>query len=147
MAARLFNLAAACSAVALCLIAVAWLAAAGVDPRRQAVAVPGGFLSLHARGIDRRVELFSDAANGPYHGSIIGITSRAGRTNGPATTAFGDTAGVYYRRFRWPDGRELWTLSVSLLYPLALAGIVPLIWLARRVRRRREGCGFAVDAA
>lgn len=47
--------------------------------------------------------------------------------------AFGDTLGIYYRYFRWTvSGATLWTLSVSLVYPLAMFTVLPLVWAWRR---------------
>src|SRR5690606_18316582 len=70
----------------------------------------------------------------PYGGSAVGI---AGDPNGPNVSGIGDVAGIYYRMIRWPDGRSIWTLSLSLAYPLLLAMPLPLIWVIRRFERFR----------
>ncbi len=132
MLSRLFNIAAAASAIVICLVAVAWCAAGTVDPRRQFVSLSDGcHLSIHARGADARVQVFNDSSYGPYGGGVIGI---AGDPNGPKVSGIGDVAGIYYRMIRWPDGRSIWTLSLSLAYPLLLAMPLPLIWVIRRSR-------------
>jgi hypothetical protein len=141
VATRLFNLAAAVSAMGFCLVVVAWLAAGAVDPRKHFVSFSRGcHLSISSRGADARVHFFNDSNYGPYGGSIVGI---AGDPNGPKVSGVGDVAGVYYRMIRWPGGVSLWTLSLSLIYPLLLAAASPVVWLVRRSRRSRRG--FAVE--
>ncbi|QOV87379.1 hypothetical protein [Humisphaera borealis] len=142
---RLFNLASLLSAIAFCVVVVAWVAAAGIDPgidpRKQFLSVSPDFhVSLGARGADARVKVFNDSTYGPYAGSIVGF---AGDPNGPTTSGFGDFAGVYYRMIRWPNGSSLWTLSLSLFYPLLAASALPIAWRVRRWRRSRKG--FALD--
>jgi len=138
MATRLFNLSASLSAAACCLLVAASPSASNVDPRKQFLSLSRGcHFSIDARGADARLALFDNAAYGPYSGSIIAITS-PGRPSGVRVTSFGDTAGVYYRFIRWPDGRSLWTLSLSLLYPLAASALLPIIWLIRRPYRPRR---------
>lgn len=141
---RLFNVASVVSAVLLCLIVVAWFAAGAVDPRKHFVCLSNGWhLSINARGADARLQVFNDPSYGPYIGSIIGL---AGDRNGPKVSGVGDVAGVYYRMIRWPDGTSLWTLSLSLVYPLLVTLPLPLTWLIRRSRRPRHGqcdnCGY-----
>lgn len=57
-------------------------------------------------GLDSRLVFFNDAEYGPYRGSIVGLAG----SEYPHTSAFGDTFGVYYRHFTWPD-------SVLCLFP------------------------------
>jgi hypothetical protein len=138
---RLFNIAAAVSAIVLCLVIVAWFAAGAVNPRKHFVSLSSScHLSVNARGADARVQVFNDSSYGPYGGSIIGL---AGDSTGPTASGVGDVAGIYYRMIRWPNGTSLWTLSLSLAYPLLLALPLPVVWLIRRSRRSRRG--FAVD--
>lgn len=84
-----------------------------------------------------RVEIFNDAEYGPYRGSIIGLVGADGKIDPPldCEIAWGDAWGMYYRYFRWRDGRILWTLSVSRWYPLLAAAALPF---ARLVRRRNR---------
>jgi hypothetical protein len=142
MANRIFNIFAAMSAIAFCLVVVAWLAAASVDPRKHFVSVSRNcHFSIDFRGADARFEVFNDSSYGPYSGSIVGI---ARDPNGPRVSGVGDSAGIYYRRIYWPNGVWLWTLSLSLIYPLLIASGLPAVWLVRRARRSRRG--FPVDA-
>lgn len=80
-----------------------------------------------------RVEIFNDAS-GPYRGSIIGLVGADGKIYPPldGEIAWGDAWGVYYRYFRGQDGRILWTLSVSLWYPLLASAALPFARLLRR---------------
>jgi hypothetical protein len=143
---RLFTLASAISTLLFVLLGVAWLLAARYDTLN-----PSGtqFLSLSSRfhvtidahAFPARIVFFSDSTFGPYAGAIS-----AGRATptAPQITRFGDTAGIYYRHFRWPNGKTLWTLSLSLLYPLSLCTILPTLWLLRRSRLRTTARGFEV---
>lgn len=76
-----------------------------------------------------RIEIFNDAGYGPYRGSIIGIVGSDAKIYPPldCTVAWGDAWGVYYRYFRWQDGRILWTLCVNLWYP-AVGGCGASSW-------------------
>jgi hypothetical protein len=138
---HLFNIAVALSAIAFCLLVVVWLTASSVDPRKKFVSLSTGcHLSVDARGADARLEVFNDATYGPYSGSIIGI---AGDPNGPKVSGVGDVAGIYHRMIRWPNGTSLWTLSLSLIYPMVACTVLPVVWVIRRSRQR--GRGFPVD--
>ncbi len=100
-----------------------------------------------------RAVFFNDAEYGPYRGSIIGLTDSDGNADPPLEREikWGDSLGVYFRYFRWPDS-TLWTLMVSLLWPLAIFGlptaICVCVWWRRRVvslptkhaRRVRHPC-------
>jgi hypothetical protein len=82
-----------------------------------------------------RVMFFSDAHYGPYRGSLIDleygdvVVSPFDRR-----VEWGDTCGIYYRWFHRTDGKTLWTLALSLWYPL-VAFIVTGAFLARYQRR------------
>ena len=71
----------------------------------------------------------------PYAGSIIGII---GDPANPACAGF-DVAGLYYRHFRWRDGRTSWTLTVPMLYFVGVTAVLPLVWVRSLVRRRARG--------
>jgi hypothetical protein len=134
---RLFNLATGISAIVFCLVVVASFAAGAIDPRKQFVSNSNNcHVSIDGRGGDARLEVFNDSSYGPYSGSIVGV---AGDPNGPKVSGFGDIAGIYYRLIRWPNGTSLWTLSVSLMYLLLVAAVLPVIWLIRRSGRWRRG--------
>jgi hypothetical protein len=79
-----------------------------------------------------RVEIFNDAS-GPNCGSIIGLVGADGKIYPPldCEIAWGDARGAYNRYFRGQDGRMLWTLSVSLWYPLLASAAFPLARLVR----------------
>ena len=84
-----------------------------------------------ARGLDSRIVFFSDAEYGPYHASIIGLADADGNDYPPLILeeSFGDSLGIYYRSFQWSDS-TLWTLMVTLWYPIVLFAIMPLARLA-----------------
>jgi hypothetical protein len=63
----------------------------------------------------------------PYRGSILGSI--------PPKTRGLELPRVYYRSFGFPE--PIWTLRVSLVYPLVAATVFPIIWL-RRVWRGRH---------
>jgi hypothetical protein len=139
---RLLNIAAAVSATAFCAIVVVWVAAGSVDPSKQFVSLSAAcHISIDARGADARLAVFNDANYGPYRGSILSIV---GDPNAPTVQGFGDAAGIYYRMIQWPDGAQLWTLYVSLAYPLMAAAVLPCIWAIRHSRRTQRG--FPVES-
>ncbi|MDB5392332.1 MAG: hypothetical protein JWM11_7978 [Planctomycetaceae bacterium] len=78
------------------------------------------------REFDSRIVFFNDAEYGPYRGSLIGLEGSDPSLD-PQIRAFGDTWGIYYRDLRWPDER-LWTLMVSLWYPIILFALPPIMW-------------------
>lgn len=143
MTARVLNLALialAALAVGILLLGLAMRFMAPRDIRLSLIS------SLHfavsnARGSGGlgRVEIFNDAEYGPYRGSIIGIVGADAKVYPPldCKIAWGDAWGMYYRYFRWQEGRILWTLSVSLWYPLLAAAALPLGRLL--LRRSRSG--------
>ena len=69
----------------------------------------------------------------PYTGGTVAIV-REGFPS-PRTTAL-DFPGVYYRFIRLPLHPEpLWTLRLSLGYPVVLALVFPLLWVRRFWRK------------
>ena len=130
---RLFGIVAGGSAALAVLIVAAWLVAGQVDPRRHFVSLSRRcHFSVDARGADARLEVFNDVNYGPYRGSIVAIE---GDPLGPTKSAVGDSAGIYYRHFRWSSGESLWTLSLSLAYPLMASLLLPVFWTVRHMRR------------
>jgi len=85
-----------------------------------------------------RIVFFSDPEYGPYRGSIIGLTDADGNVYPPLEREikWGDSLGVYFRYFRWTDS-TLWTLTVSLLWPMGIFGlpfaICVCVWWRRTV--------------
>ena len=122
------------SAILAILIAATWLSAIFFDLSQHRISwSPTCHLNIEARGIDARVNVFNDVEYGPYGGSIIYIE---GMPNRPTMTGFGDTAGIYYRFIQWPDGGTLWTLSVSLAYPLLVTLFLPVVWMVKYKRQK-----------
>jgi len=129
------------AAFAVCTLGL-WLATFSVSPwhhyvlltRRFHVSVWSGF-SGDTLG---RLVIFNNADYGPYRGSIIGIMDEKGEVYPRLdhSVEFGDSFGVYYRYFRWPGGGTLWTLMLSLWYPLVLFSILPVFWVFWRLRLR-----------
>lgn len=103
------------------------------------------------------LEAFNDSKYGPYNGSIIAISDdkhppkavwdwRVGENYGAGkkyifdgkgaiqvTTTDADFPGIYYRHFQWPNTPQpLWTLMVSLWYPLFFFSVLPSVWILRR---------------
>jgi hypothetical protein len=134
---RIFNTLSLISAILLASTAILWAWSFWTDPRKDCLSFSGEF---HVAVQDGRVSFFSDKEYGPYRGSISALTSPAWPIERifSKQRAFGDTLGIYYRYFRWADsGAVLWTLSVSLFYPMIAFAVLPTIWLwtwRRRVR-------------
>ena len=144
MVRKIFSIASLISTILLGCTMLLWLGAFFVTPwdcslsvtRDFHIGILGGFgfegMPLGA------VVFFSDKESGPYHGSILALDTVPLREVG-----WGPEYGIYYRHFRWLDsGKILWTLMVSLAYPLLLFSIMPAVWLWRRKRNaqvRTEG--------
>jgi len=147
----LFNVASLASAVILLATIALIIVHRWVDPapfrlsfgQEFHVSVTDGF----GDELAGRLALFNDKDEGPYRGSMISV-------NGgpyPIKTGFGDTAGIYYRHFRWPS-QKLWTLMVSLWYPLAISAPLPALWLWLRLGRKQKpghcpACGYDCRAS
>ena len=109
------------------------------DLRVQRLRLSRGFyISVANWGVDVRLAFYNHP-EGPYTGSIISLEDDQGNVYPPIEreVAFGNTLGIYYRYFRWP-GTTLWTLLVSILYPMAFFSVLPLLQLIRRFRLRRR---------
>ena len=96
-------------------------------------------VTVWTRGADSRIAFFSDADHGPYYGSVIALTDADGNVSPPLQKeeSFGDSWGIYYRYFQWSDS-TLWTLMVSLWYPILLFAMIPAARLLRHSFRPRE---------
>jgi hypothetical protein len=128
---RVFNtLSLLSAALAVCLIVLGvWTL--GVDPRDYCVSINDTFHVGACRG---RVEFFNNREYGPYHGSIVSLSDGSEFAE---RQGFGDAFGIYYRYFRRADsGAVLWTLSVSLAYPLIVLALLPATWAWLRWRAR-----------
>ncbi|MEX2092516.1 MAG: hypothetical protein WD971_07550 [Pirellulales bacterium] len=116
-----------------------WLATLWIDPWSHHISLGDDFhIGVWGRGWDARLVIFSDAEYGPYRGSIIGLSDeqRNRLTKLDREICFGDSWGTYYRYFRLPDGYVLWTLMVSLWYPIIVFSMSPLIAYVLRLRRQ-----------
>jgi len=40
--------------------------------------------------------------------------------------------GIYYRHFEWEKEPVVWTVMVSLWYPILLLAVFPVLWIIRR---------------
>jgi hypothetical protein len=139
MANRAFSIASLVSAVLLGCTALLWLSAFVLDPWSNRLSVTGDFHIAVWGGCDGpplgRLVFFNDKRYGPYRGSIISVS---GYKEPAEVRCWGDAFGVYYRYFRWSgSGATLWTLMISLAYPLAMFSFLPAGWLWVRWRRSR----------
>jgi len=79
----------------------------------------------------------------PYRGSTIAISGPGAPS--PQVRGF-DSPGIYYRFIRFPvDPEPLWTLRLSLAYPILLSLVFPLRWVLE-FRRRAHNKRPALDA-
>jgi hypothetical protein len=119
------------SAVVLSLFLLLFALGFITDPWRHHLSLSRDFhIGVWNNGLDSRLVFFSDSEYGPYRGSIVGLAG----SKYPHTNAFGDFFGVYYRHFTWPDS-ILWTLMVSMWYPILVFSLWPVWRLITRTRR------------
>jgi hypothetical protein len=126
------------SAILLACTVFLWVWSFWTDPRKDCVSLSGNF---HVAVENGRASFFNMKDYGPYHGSVISLSS--GEETAYSAFAerrgFGDTLGIYYRYFRWADsGIILWTLSVTLLYPMIVFSLLPLTWAWKRWRAKTK---------
>jgi len=133
MKSRIFNALSLISALILACTIILWAWSFWADPRHDFFSFSDNF---HVGIFDGRIDIFSDR-HGPYHGSVISLSSGE-ETAFPAFAerrGFGNTLGIYYRYFRWADsGIVLWTLSVTLLYSMIVFSFLPIAWAWKRWR-------------
>jgi hypothetical protein len=138
MAQRLYNVGSAVSAAFAACTLLLWLATVAVTPWDHRLSFGHGFHVAVWSGVSGdklgRLVFFNDADYGPYRGSVIQIVDEKGELHPKLDRSieWGDSFGIYYRYFRWPDGHTLWTLMMSLWYPLFLFSILPIAWILRR---------------
>jgi hypothetical protein len=138
MAHRVFNIGSFLSTILLVATVVLCIAGFIVDSWEHNLSVGGLHVGLgpgFSGDTMSRVVFFNDELNGPYRGSIIGFVDEEGNLYPPLDrrVAWGDSFGFYYRYFRWPDGSVLWTLMISLWYPLIVFMVLPATWLRRKI--------------
>jgi len=134
MTRRIFNTLSLISAILLACTIILWAWSFWTDPRKDCVSFSRNF---HVAVENVRVSFFNVKDYGPYHGGILSLASGE-ETAFPAFAerrGFGDTLGIYYRYFRWADsGIILWTLSVTLLYPMIVLAVLPTVGAWKRWR-------------
>jgi hypothetical protein len=91
-------------------------------------------LGVWGRGINTYFVVFSDAEYGPYRGSIISLN---GDPPFDRVVKIGPSWGIYFRYFQDADG-ALWTLMVSLWYPIAISAVLPVVHMLSLRNRRRS---------
>ena len=139
---RVLNGVSLLSAMMLVLTIALWAGAFVLDVSRHHLSITDSFHVGLTRGPGfspvGRIAFFSED-EGPYQGSIICLSDETGRSSRPIDQVkFGDACGVYYRCFHFLDtGETLWTLTVSVLYPLAAFTALPIAWVCHG--RRRSG--------
>ena len=145
---RIFRYAVLTSAILLVVSVLLFLAGFAANPLERRLSVTEDFhicLWLY-RDTDVRLVFFNDHDYGPYFGSIIGMVDDQGNVYPPIAreSRWGDCCGVYWRYFHWKEawGQKdpvLWTLMVTLWYPLILFSVLPVLWFWLRCRRPLAG--------
>ncbi len=131
---RIPNVMSVASAVLAGCTIIIWAVSFCVEPQDCNIPISGEFFIAASDG---RIHFYSHRI-GPYRGSSLSEADGL-----PDARGFGDTCGIYYRYFRWArSGNVLWTLSVSLTYPLILFSVLPAVWLWLRRRGAPEGGSF-----
>jgi hypothetical protein len=136
MARRAFNIVAVASTVMLVVSVLLFFVGHVLNPWDHYLSLGDDFhVGVWGRGLDSRIVFFNDAEYGPYRGSIVGIVDSDGNVYPPREreAAFGDAWGIYYRYFQWSDA-TLWTLMVTLWYPISvftITSVATLLWRAR----------------
>lgn len=136
---RVFNLACLVSAVLAVVILLLAAATSFVNPWDHRVSIGRHFHISVWDGFQGdaigRIVFFNDAEGGPYRGSLIALE---GESLEQLERVSFDWYGIYYRYFHWRAGDTLWTLMISLWYPLLLCLVLPSIWFSYRVRSRAK---------
>lgn len=137
-----------------------WLATFAITPWDHKISLAQNFHVSVWKGFSGdtlgRLVIFNDAQYGPYRGSIMRLSD-----GNVQETCFGwhagdydfgqiiftnqdhtidklkacDLPGIYFRHWQMHDQvHPLWTLMVSLWYPLVVFSLLPVIWLFFRWR-------------
>jgi hypothetical protein len=144
MATRTFKIATVVSALMLAISVLLFLVGYVASPWDYHLSFNNDHhVGVWAHRLDSRLVFFNDADYGPYSGSIIGLVDADGSICPPLEReeSFGDSWGIYYRHFQRPDS-TLWTLTVTLWYPIAVFAIMPCVSLVRYTVRQ----GTSTDA-
>jgi hypothetical protein len=143
MTRRLFPLVSAVSAAMAALTLLLSACSFRLDPRESRLSLgPACHIGVCQRiggNSLGRLVLFSDGKYGPYRGSLIALSDGKGGSMPPIDrrVSWGDSCGIYFRYWRWANGPAVWTLTVSLWYPLLLSAVLPAFCVGRRARFRR----------
>ena len=142
MTRRLIKFVTVLSTVLLVLTVLLFLAGFVINPWEHYLSIGDDFhVSFSARGLVSRIIFFNDAEYGPYRGSIIQLVDDRGNAfpKLKREEAFGDSWGIYYRYFEWSrSGSRLWTLMVTLWYPIIIFATLPSIRVLKRVALRNK---------
>jgi hypothetical protein len=112
------------SAIGCGLMMLALVVSYRMDMRRDGITFTEHF---HSGIFDGGLWFYSDQL--PYHGSIIQLGDQP-----PILQKSGfDCPGVYYRYFRFPTN-TIWSVMISLWYPVVALAILPVIWMFHRRR-------------
>ncbi len=124
-----------------CVIGMITSHAGWVYPKQKHLIHGGGqALSLgkhfHISLEDGSIVFYNSDNYGPYRGSML---SMGFDPDAPTVNGFGMWAGIYLRDIRWPNGDRLWTLFVTLWYPVIIFGLGTTAYEYRRFRIRQNG--------
>ncbi len=159
-----FNSAALVSTILAVCTFVLWLATFAVTPWDHKISLTKHFHVSVWKGFSGdtfgRLVIFNDVQYGPYRGSIMSLggedthetrrgwhagdydVSQITLTNLDSTSdklKACDLPGIYFRYWQMHDQeRPLWTLMISLWYPLFLFSILPVIWIFHSWRLRHS---------
>ena len=103
-----------------------WLVSFFLDVSKHGMVVNQNF---HIGFFNGAVSFYSHDV--PYRGSIIQIDGY------PPILALKHFTfvGIYYRYFRFPS-ETVWTLIISLAYPVIFFSVLPALWMRRRMAKR-----------
>ncbi len=117
-----------------------WTFASRVDCRSQQISLgPSLHVSAMRRGYDGQLLLFDDLKNGPHRGINAHHAVDVSRPL-PGIAVWSSSGGIMAH----PGWR---TVYVSLLYPVGLFTLAPMVWLLRRRKPARRGFPVGDDTA
>lgn len=132
---RLLNISIYISMLMLGLLLTSAIASIWINPWPHHVSVSKRFhIGVDNAGsdFDIRLVFFNNDNYGPYRGSMMQVD---GNPVYDREVAPGDKAGIYYRYFRLGP-YVLWTLMVSIWYPIGLFAPLSIIGFFRLIRKQ-----------
>ena len=136
--AKVFKVATLVSAVLFSLSLTLFIAGWYVDAYSHSIHVSDDFhFGLVHSDFDTRLAFFNSQF-GPYNGGIIALTAKGDKSPFEREMYF-DAPGIYYRYFEFAivhPGEVIWTLKISLWYPMVAFSLLPAIWLVNKYRLR-----------